>query len=54
MKLGHFTLQKLPGKLNCADLGTKHLDATTMKGHLERMNLVIVNVPHETALKARV
>ncbi len=34
MKLGHFTLQKLPGKLNCADLGTKHLDSTKMKGHL--------------------
>ena len=54
LKLGHFSLVKLPGKLNCADLGTKHLDATTMKGHLERMNLVLVSVPHETALKARV
>ncbi len=47
-------MQKLPGKLNCADLGTKHLDATTMKGHLERMNLVIVSTPHEKALQARV
>ena len=44
----------MPGKLNCADLGTNHLDAATMKGHLERMNLVLVSVPHETALKARV
>ena len=54
LKLGHFSLVKLPGKLNCADLGSKHFDATTMKGHLERMNLVLVNEPHETALKARV
>ncbi len=54
LKLGHFSLVKLPGKLNCTDLGTKHLDATTMKGHLERMNLVLVSVPHETALKVRV
>ena len=54
LKLGHFSLVKLPGTLNCADLGTKHLGATTMKGRLERVNLVIVNLPHETALKARV
>ncbi len=54
MKLGHFSLTKLPGTLNCADLGTKHLDVKTLKGHLERVNLVIVSTPHETALKARV
>ncbi len=54
LKFGHFSLVKSHGKLNCAVLGTKHMDAATMKGHLGRMSLVLVSVPHETDLKARV
>ena len=33
---------KNPGKLNPADLVTKHLDATTVDGHLEKIALEIM------------
>ncbi len=54
LKLGRFTLVKLPGKLNCGDIGAKHVDAATMYGHLDRMSIVLVGLAHETALKAKV
>ena len=54
LKLGRFGLVKIAGKINCADLGTKHVDATTMRGHLNRMDLVLVESAHETALRAKV
>ena len=54
LKLGRFGLVKIAGKVNCADLGTKHVDATTMRGHLNRMDLVLVESARETALWAKV
>ncbi len=54
LKLGQFRLVKLPGKVNCGDIGTKHVVAMTMRGHLERMGVVLVGFAHDMGLKAKV
>ena len=53
MKIGRFAVVKLPAKI-CGAIGTKHLDASTMRNHSERMNVHLIDVTHETALKAKV
>ena len=51
---GRFTLNKVPGKLNPADLGTKHLDAATMKNIVDKLGINFYNEPLRGALQARV
>ena len=49
-----FTLLKIDGKVNPADLGTKHLDGTTMLGHLSRLSCAIRGGRSQLALRAAV
>ena len=49
-----FSLYKVDGKNNPADLGTKHMDATTMQRHLARMNIHVLQGASKLALKAAV
>ncbi len=42
------------GKVNCGDIGTKHVGATTRRGHMEWISIVLVGFACETAVKTKV
>ena len=51
---GRFLLYKIAGHGNCADLGTKHVDAATMLRHMRSMGLTICIAVCKAALRAQV
>jgi hypothetical protein len=45
---------KVPGDKNCADMGTKHLDASTMRRHMAACSYRFLDGQSALALKASV
>eukprot|EP00971_Amphidinium_carterae_P352119 6492438-Amphidinium_carterae.2 len=49
---GKITLSRQPGNQNCADLGTKHVDARTLQKHMEAMGFEFRGGRSQISLRA--